>query len=91
MGHCRLDEATRVRVVSGARSQPSLRRGSANYQRDAQSDEVFAQEPYASKGQRTSLNAGDNIYQDGGSQLTFALTPAAGGYTTTFDIGVQLA
>jgi protocatechuate 3,4-dioxygenase beta subunit len=58
--------------------------------RDAQSDEVFTQAPYASKGQRTLLNAGDNIYQAGGSQLTLALTPAAQSYTTMFDIGVQL-
>ncbi len=58
---------------------------------DAITDKVHAQEPYASKGQRTLRNDGDNIFQDGGDQLTLQLTQEARGYSAIFDIGLQIA
>jgi protocatechuate 3,4-dioxygenase beta subunit len=57
---------------------------------DALTDVIDAMEPYASKGQRTLRNAGDNIYQSGGDQLLLSLTPSGDGYAATFDIGLQL-
>jgi protocatechuate 3,4-dioxygenase beta subunit len=57
---------------------------------DALSDQVYTQEPYASKGQRTLLNTGDGIYRNGGEQLTLQLTPAQQGYAATFPVGLQL-
>jgi protocatechuate 3,4-dioxygenase beta subunit len=57
---------------------------------DEQSDVVFAQPPYASRGERTVRNADDGIYQQGGEQLL--LSPAAdgsGGYGATFVLGVE--
>jgi protocatechuate 3,4-dioxygenase beta subunit len=54
-------------------------------------DEVHALEPYAGKGSRTLLNEGDGIYQQSDGMLTLVPTPAASGYTATFDIGVQVA
>jgi protocatechuate 3,4-dioxygenase beta subunit len=58
---------------------------------DSITDKVHAQSPYASKGQRTLRNAGDAIYQNGGSQLLLQLTEATQGYTSTFDIGLQMS
>jgi hypothetical protein len=45
---------------------------------------------YAAKGERTLRNAGDGIYQQGGSQLVLSVTDdGAGGYVATFEIGVD--
>jgi len=57
---------------------------------DAFTDQVYLQEPYAQKGERTLRNADDNIYNGGGSQLVLNVTPNGSGYTATFDIGVQV-
>lgn len=49
-------------------------------------DQVHAQEPYAAKGQRDTLNSTDNIYQE----LLLLTTAASGdGYAATFDIGID--
>ena len=58
---------------------------------ESMTDVVHAQAPYASKGKRTLLNDGDNIYQGGGNQLVLPITPASNGYAAMFDIGMQLA
>lgn len=55
---------------------------------DALTDQVFTQEPYASKGQRNRLNSNDSIYNE---QLLLAAAQADEGYAATFDIGLQLA
>ncbi len=58
---------------------------------DTFSDQVFTQEPYASKGQRDRLNSQDNIYQSGGDQLLLTLTQNGEGYAAIFDIGLDLS
>ena len=58
---------------------------------DALSDQVFAEEPYAGKGERTIRNADDGIFQQGGSQLLLEVSQDASGYAANFDIGLQLA
>jgi protocatechuate 3,4-dioxygenase beta subunit len=58
---------------------------------DSQTDTVFAQAPYAAKGARNMRNSDDGIFNGGGEQLILALTPANGGYTTSFDIGLQFS
>jgi len=55
---------------------------------DSLSDQVFTQEPYASKGKRDTLNSTDNIYND---QLLLTVTQADEGYAAIFDIGLQMA
>ncbi|MDQ3248262.1 MAG: intradiol ring-cleavage dioxygenase [Chloroflexota bacterium] len=55
---------------------------------EAVSDQVFAQEPYASKGQRNQLNSTDGIYND---LLLLTVNQANGGYAATFDIGLDLS
>ncbi len=57
---------------------------------EAFTDEVYLQEPYAQKGERTVRNEQDNIYNSGGDQLTLNVTPHEAGYTSTFDIGMQI-
>lgn len=55
------------------------------------SDKVFAQAPY-SKGGRRTMNASDGIFRQGkGEQLMLKLTPSGSGYTSTFDIGLDIA
>jgi protocatechuate 3,4-dioxygenase beta subunit len=57
---------------------------------DALTDVVYAQQPYAAKGERTLRNDGDGIYQQGGSQLVLSVTDdGAGEYVATFEIGVD--
>ena len=58
---------------------------------DSVIDEIYKQAPYASKGKRTVRNPDDNIFQNGGDQLTLALNETAQGYSSTFDIGLQMA
>ncbi len=57
---------------------------------DALSDRVFAEPPYAGKGQRTLRNDGDGIYRDGGSLMTLQPTAMADGYAAVFEIGLLL-
>ncbi len=58
---------------------------------DELSKQVYMEEPYAAKGQPNTPNTRDGIYQGGGDQLMLTVTPAAEGYATTFDIGLDLA
>ncbi|MCL5996535.1 MAG: intradiol ring-cleavage dioxygenase [Chloroflexi bacterium] len=58
---------------------------------DSITDQVHAQAPYASKGQRTIRNAGDGIFRNGGNQLLLSPTVAGQGYAATFDVGLQMA
>jgi protocatechuate 3,4-dioxygenase beta subunit len=58
---------------------------------DAVTDQAHAQTPYSSKGQRTLRNNGDGIFLQGGQQLLLDLAKAGQGYSTTFDVGLQMA
>jgi protocatechuate 3,4-dioxygenase beta subunit len=55
------------------------------------SDRVYAQAPYSAKGQRDTTNANDGIFREAGSQLMLAVAPMSGGYTATFDVGLDLS
>jgi protocatechuate 3,4-dioxygenase beta subunit len=52
---------------------------------DAFSDQVFTQAPYAAKGQRSTLNSNDGIYNP---QLLLAVSKNDQGYAATFEIGM---
>jgi len=54
---------------------------------EALNDQVHAQQPYASKGYRDTLNSRDNIYDD---QLLLTVAETAQGYAAVFDIGLQI-
>jgi hypothetical protein len=53
-------------------------------------DQVHAQAPYASKGQRTLRNEGDRIYGQSGGQTLLDAARSGDGYAATFDIGLQM-
>ncbi len=57
---------------------------------DAFTDQVYLQEPYVQRGERNPRNTGDNIYNNGGSQLTLNVAPNGTGYSASFDIGLQI-
>jgi len=56
---------------------------------DSLTDQVHAQQPYATKGQRDTRNANDGIYTQGGSQLVLDVAASDSGYSATFDIALQ--
>ena len=58
---------------------------------DALTDQVHALEPYASKGQRDTRNANDNIFNGGGEQLLLSLQgDTTNGFASTMNIGLDL-
>jgi protocatechuate 3,4-dioxygenase beta subunit len=57
---------------------------------DSLTDQVYAQLPYSQKGQRNLRNAGDSIYQNGGSQLLLKVSTGKDGYSAVFDIGLKM-
>jgi protocatechuate 3,4-dioxygenase beta subunit len=58
---------------------------------DALADTIFLGTPYSTKGKRTLLNAGDDIYPQSGGQTLLTLTKGGNGYAGTFDIGLSVA
>jgi protocatechuate 3,4-dioxygenase beta subunit len=58
---------------------------------EALSDQVYTVQPYASKGQRNTFNASDNIFNNGGDQLLLDITgDNSTGYAATINIGLDL-
>lgn len=57
---------------------------------DSITDQVYTLPPYSSRGRRMMRNEDDFIFRSGGKQLMLALDKDASGYTSTFDIGLQL-
>lgn len=53
-------------------------------------DQIFAQAPYSSRGQRSTRNNNDGIFSQGGSQLMLPMTRSGESYTGTFDIALQV-
>ena len=58
---------------------------------DALSDRVLAEEPYASRGYRNTLNTEDGIFQASDGLLTLQVVEEEGGYAAIFDIGLDLS
>jgi len=61
------------------------------YFTDATSDDVFKKSPYSARAARTTKNAQDGIFLVGGDQLILAISPDGTGYTSRFDLGLNLA
>jgi protocatechuate 3,4-dioxygenase beta subunit len=57
---------------------------------DSISDVVYAQVPYATKGERDLKNAGDRIFQDGGNQMLLKVSKTSLGYIASLEIGLQM-
>ncbi len=59
---------------------------------DNLTDQVYALEPYASKGERNTRNTNDNIFNGGGEQLLLSLQgDTSNGFTGTMNIGLDLS
>lgn len=57
---------------------------------DTLSDQVFTLAPYSAKGaNRSTRNSNDGIFQNGGDQLTLALSPQGEGYAAVFEIALD--
>lgn len=57
---------------------------------DATSDAVFRQQPYAARDQRTTRNANDGVFRNGGTDLLLNVQQGGNGYVATFDIGLAI-
>jgi protocatechuate 3,4-dioxygenase beta subunit len=58
---------------------------------EAETDRVHSIQPYTDKGYRNTLNASDNIFNNGGDQLMLdAIGDTTGGYTAAINIGLDL-
>jgi uncharacterized protein (TIGR03437 family) len=56
---------------------------------DALTDQVFTAAPYNTRPNRNTRNSNDMIAQQGGSAILLSLAPdGAGGYTTSYNVGV---
>ena len=53
-------------------------------------DQVHAQAPYAARGRRSTTNADDRTFRDGGEILMARVSEAGAGYAATFDLGLDL-
>lgn len=58
---------------------------------DALTDEVFANAPYNTRGERSLRNDDDNIFGGSGNLMMLDLTPTADGYSATFDIALDMS
>jgi protocatechuate 3,4-dioxygenase beta subunit len=58
---------------------------------DTLTDRVYARAPYAAGRRRSTRNADDFVFRDGGSKLLLDPVQDAQGYAATFDIGLQIA
>ena len=72
-----------------------LRQGNAEFTSqlffdEALSDRVYALAPYNTRGPRTTRNADDSIYTNGGHQLMLNAGPSGKGYAALFDVGLNL-
>lgn len=79
-----------VHIHFKIRTKPGYEFTSQLYFDDSITDQVHAQTPYATKGQRTLRNEGDSVFQRGGKDLILQLAKEATGYRGIFDIGLQL-
>lgn len=83
-----------VHIHFKIRTDPASQRGteftSQIYFDDAQSDRVFAREPYASTTGRRTRNDADGIFRRGGRELLVDVEPEGEGYAATFDVGLQM-
>ncbi len=59
------------------------------YFADALTDTIYRRSPYASRPSRTTRNAADSIYRNGGKRSTLKLTKSGSGYIGAITMGVQ--
>lgn len=77
------------KIRSPSSSGPGYDFTSQLYFDDKLTEQVYAQAPYAAKGQADVRNADDIFYRRGGGQLLLPLEKSGGGYAGTFNIALQ--
>ena len=81
-----------VHVHFKVRTDPAVVRGqeftSQIYFDEAVTDQVYAVQPYARRGQRRPRNDSDGPFREGGRQLLVAPTRTGQGYAATFDLAL---
>lgn len=78
------------KVRTGTGSQGAHEFTSQLYFDDSLTDEVHAEEPYRSRGQRAVRNKDDGIFRRGGGRLILPLTRDGRGYRGSFELGLRL-
>lgn len=58
---------------------------------DTLTDQVFANAPYSSRGERALRNDDDGIYGQSGGQMMLTVNQVESGYTATFDVALDLS
>ncbi len=56
---------------------------------DAVTDAVYRKAPYSRRGRRSTRNANDSVYRNGGKKSLLALRKTGAGYTGSITMGVQ--
>lgn len=79
----------KIRAESAARRTYEFT--SQLYFDDSITDQIHAQAPYSTKGQRSIRNTRDGIFRRGGDELMLSLTKETQGYLGTFDIALELS
>jgi protocatechuate 3,4-dioxygenase beta subunit len=59
------------------------------YFADATTDKVYKRRPYSRRPNRTTRNADDAIYRNGGKRSTLRIVTSGSGFTGSIDMGVQ--
>jgi protocatechuate 3,4-dioxygenase beta subunit len=77
-----------LKVRGGQGAKPGFDFTSQLYFDDALTDRVHGRAPYAARGPRTTRNAADAIFRDGGERLLLDVTEGAQGCAATIDIGM---
>ncbi len=78
------------KIRTGEKSQVLQELTSQLYFDEAITDEVHAQEPYAAKGWRDTMNSRDGIFRHGGNDLLLTLSKDGGGYVGAYKVGLLM-
>jgi hypothetical protein len=78
------------KIRSAPEANPGFEFTSQLYFDDAFTDQVFMAQPYAARGARTTRNAGDGIYSQGGAELTLSPLVSGSGYVAIFDVALEI-
>lgn len=76
------------KIRSPATQTPGYEFTSQFYFDDALSDRVFRTAPYAGRPNRSTRNANDGIYRQGGPELTLVVEQRGEGYASTFQVAM---
>jgi protocatechuate 3,4-dioxygenase beta subunit len=77
------------KLRSPATQRPGYEFTSQLYFEESATDHVFAKAPYSERGPRSTRNASDGIFRQGGTQLMLATSMQDVGYAGTFHVALE--